>query len=339
MRVADRTSSRNYLKYLNGAKLAYSKTNEQIASGNRFERLSDDVSAGTRVMRVRMDMYKVQKRLDNVSSVAEEVSMTEDTMTTIQDILTRTHTLSVKAQSENVGESGRTAIANEIKTLQEELLSAANTRYGQKYIFGGTNSSITAPFAADKDGKLTYNGILVDSIQKDDEGFYYMDGAERKSIPMDGNVFMDVGLGITMDGSKVDTNTAYSTSHSGLDILGFGSDGDGQTNNIYNILTELESNIRNYNSDALGKSDNKLSTLSDQFRANLTNIGSKSSFLENMESRLQNTVDNYKKRIYGLMGTDDTEAATTQTMNEYVLKAVLQMGSKVLPVSLMDFLN
>lgn len=339
MRVADRTSARNYLKYLNSAKEAFAKTNEQIASGNRFEKLSDDVSAGTRVMRVRMDKYKAEKRLDNVKSVNEEVSMTEDTMTIMQDILSRAHEIAVKGLSDSTGESGRVAIANEISSLRAELLSAANTKYGQKFLFGGTNASITAPFATGDDGRLTYNGVSVDLIQKDEQGYYYMDGATRKTIPMDENVFMDVGIGINMDGSKVNPNSAFPVSHSGLDVLGFGKDADGQSGNIFNVLREMEDNLRSYNSDALGKCDTKLTALSDEFRANITNIGSKSSFLDSMQSRLENTVDNYQKRIYSLMGTDDTEAATTQTMNEYVLKAIMQMGSKVLPVTLMDFLN
>ena len=47
MRVADKTTQRNYLKYLNNARTDYAETNMKIASGNRFTKLSDDVSAGT----------------------------------------------------------------------------------------------------------------------------------------------------------------------------------------------------------------------------------------------------------------------------------------------------
>lgn len=340
MRVADRSTSRNYLKYLNTAKEAFANTNEQINSGARFKQISDDVSAGTRVLRVRMEMYQTAKQLDNVQTVNEGVATAEDAMTSIQQsVLLRMQELSKKAMNDPTGTSGRDAIANEISSLREELLSTMNTKYGQDYVFGGTNSSLVAPFAVGTDGRLTYNGIAVDSIQKDNQGYYYMDGADRKSIPMDGNTYMDIGLGLKMQGSVTQGDTAFVSSHSGLDVLGFGTDAKGLTNNLYNILTDMEKNIRTYDKTALGNCDTKLNTLSDQFRANLTNIGSKSSFLENMQTRLENKVDNYKKRINTLMGTDDAAAATQQTMNEYVLKAVLQMGSKILPVSLMDFLN
>jgi hypothetical protein len=58
-----------------------------------------------------------------------------------------------------------------------------------------------------------------------------------------------------------------------------------------------------------------------------------------MEINLTATIDNYEEKIYNLMGTKDAEEATNQMMNDYVLKAVLQMGSKILPMSLMDFIS
>lgn len=341
MRVSDRASARNYLKYLNQAKSAYAKTNEQIASGNRFERISDDVSAGTRVMRTRMDLYKSQKHLDNVQSVNEELSMAEDTMTSMQDILTNIHALTVKAASEEKGDAARSAIANEIKSLKGQFLSLSNSKYGQKYLFGGSNASLTSPFEADGDGRLLYNGIDVSQISQDADGYFYLDtDGSRRAIPRDENVYLDIGLGVRMKESRVDPDTAFLVSYSGLDIMGFGTDPEtGLPNNLYNLLTDLETAVRSNDQEMLGKCDTQLTSLTDRFRANLTDIGSKTNFLDTMETRLKSTVDSHKIRISNLMGTDDVEASTQQTMNDYVLKAVIQMGARILPVSLMDFLR
>ena len=77
----------------------------------------------------------------------------------------------------------------------------------------------------------------------------------------------------------------------------------------------------------------------DVFRTNVTDIGAKTNFLDTMETRLTNQVDNYKFRIDELVGINDAEEATNQSMNDYILKAVIQMGSKILPVSLWDYLR
>lgn len=341
MRVADRTTARNYLKYLNKAKNDLAKTTDRIASGKRFTSISEDVSAGTKVLRSRMDLYKSQKQLDNVESINDELTTTESTLMTINDIIGEVHsTKIVKAMSENTGEAGRLAIANEISALKDQVLSLANTKYGKKYIFGGTNASYQEPFSLDNDGKLLYNGIDVSAIQKKSDGsYFYTDGGEEKPIPMDSVVYTDIGLGIKMDGNDMNPNTGFKVSYSGLDILGFGVDADGNSNNIYTVLSDLEASLRNYDKDKLGSYDTKLVNLTDSYRASITDIGAKTSFLDIMKTRLENDVDGYKTRIDRLMGTDDAEEATNQTMNDYVLKAVLQMGANILPRSLMDYIS
>ena len=67
MRVADKTRQRNYLKYLNKARNDYAETNMKIASGNRFIKLSEDVSAGTRLLNSRVELFKSEKS-DDISA-------------------------------------------------------------------------------------------------------------------------------------------------------------------------------------------------------------------------------------------------------------------------------
>lgn len=343
MRISDRTTARNYLKYFNNAKTAYAKTNERVASGKRFTAMSEDVSAGSRVFQAKSDRYKVEKQLDNIKSVNEELTTVEDGLTSITDSMAELHKKIKNAQNESVGESGRMALADEIKALKASILQFANTQYGKRYVMGGSTMS-APPFSMDRDGKALYNGIDVDSIYKNADGDYaYQDvnGVEQL-IPRNEDVYIDVGLGMRMTGANVDPNSAMCISYSGLDILGAGTkDGapGGTPNNILNLLTQIEGSLRNYDKDKLDALDTHLSNRTDQFRSNLTDIGTKTALLDTMQGRLAKSVDNYSNKIQGLMGTNDAEEATNQTMNDYVLKAVLQMGARLIPVSLMDYLR
>lgn len=341
MRVVDRATSRNYMKYLNQAKTAFAETNERIANGRRFTAMSEDVSAGTRVLRARTDMNKVETQLDNIKSIQSELTTTEDSMTSINDVLSSVvGEKLLAAMDDPKGESGRTALANEISSLRQEILQFANTKFSTRYLFGGSNSSRNAPFSTGADGKLLYNGVDVSQVQRRADGsFFYLDAGEEKDIELDEKVYLDIGLGIQMNGTTTDPNTALQVSYSGLEILGFGTDEDGKPNNIFNILVDVEQNIRFFDKEKLGDLHAQLTEASDRFRANLTNIGAKTKMLESMQSRLEKTQDSYKTKIKDLMGVDDAEEATNQTMNDFVLKAVLQMGANLLPVSLMDFLG
>lgn len=350
MRVADRSTARNYLKYLNKAKSDYAATNERIASGNRFDQMSEDVAAGTRVMRTRQEQYKTETHLSNVQSINEELSSAETALTSINDILNDLlGTKLVKALSDTTGEDGRRAIADEIKAMRTEILQFANSRYSNHYLFGGTNM-VGEPFTVGEDGRLCYNGIPVDSIQEENGYYYYMKDGEKTNIPMDGDVYMDIGLGIKIHTGWTDPNTGepispnvvpdsgFLISYSGLEIMGFG-ESNGLSNNIYNLLTDIENSLRDFDREKVEMYQTQLTEAAGDFRSHLTDIGARTNFLDTMEDRLTKTVDSYTKRISNLMGVDDAEEATNLTMNDYVLKAVLQMGSRILPVSLMDFLG
>jgi len=338
MRISDKQTTRSFLNNLEKAKTAYAETNERIASGKRFTRISDDVSAGTRALRVRADLSKTQEYYDNVNAVNEQLTTTEDALTAINEILTKVHTKVLSAMNSTSGESGRQALANEIGDMRDELLQFANTTYNDAFVLGGSSAS-TAPFTTDDSGNLLFNGIDVNSIEHDDNGYYCMDGSTRTEIPMSGDTYVDVGLGISMTGSTVDSDSAIRTSYSGLEILGSGKDGTGTTNNIFNILTQLSDNIANYNADVVGSYDDKLLSFTESFSGYLTDIGAKTSFLDTIEKRINTSIDTYESQIGRLVGIDDAEEVTNQSQNDYVLKAVLSMGAKIIPVSLMDFLN
>ena len=341
MRVADKTTQRNYLKYLNNARTDYAETNMKIASGNRFTKLSDDVSAGTRMLNSRIELFKSEKQLSNVQAINNELKAVEDSMMSMNDVLNEIiGTKLVKAVTETTGEAGRVTIASEIKSMKEELIQFANMKFATKYPFGGSTAKV-APFSFSDDGKLLYNGIDVNSVQQRADGSrYYVDanGIEQ-DIAMDNPLFIDIGLGVRVDGTSFNSVSGFEASFSGIQVLGFGTTDDGMPNNIINILTEIEDKLVNYDLDELKKLQGHLTDRVDIFRTNVTDIGAKTNFLDTMDTRLTNQIDNYKFRIDELVGINDAEEATNQSMNDYILKAVIQMGSKILPVSLWDYLS
>lgn len=341
MRVADKTTARNYIKYLNKARQDYAETNMKIASGNRFIELSDDVSAGTRMLNSRVELFKSEKQLSNVQAINSEFKAVEDSMMSMNDVLNEIiGTKLIKAASDTTGEAGRVTIASEIKSMKEELIQFANMKFATKYPFGGSTAKV-APFSLSDDGKLLYNGIDVDSVQQRADGtrFYVDENGVEQEVAKDNPLYLDIGLGVRVDGDSFNSVSGFEASFSGIQILGFGTTDDGLPNNLINILTEIEDKLINYDVDEFHKLQAHLTDRVDVFRTNVTDIGAKTNFLDTMETRLQNQVDNYKFRIDELVGINDAEEATQQSMNDYILKAVIQMGSQILPVSLWDYLR
>lgn len=345
MRVADSTTQRNYLSYLDQAKTNYAETNLRVASGKRFTAISDDVSAGTRVLRVRDDLKKAEVYDSTVKSVNEQLSVTEDAITSINTALQNVHTKILKAQNSTTGTTGKDALANEISAIKGEVLQYLNTRYNNSFVLGGSGST-SAPFTVDSEsGALKYNGIEVSKISYDSAtgDYTYMDGATKKTVPMNSDVYADIGLGLKMTGSDVQSDTAFKISYSGLDVIGVSTVKTGAAaNNFFDLLTKIEKTMRSDDagsSDTLGSLDEELVADTDTFAKFLTDVGTKTSYLDTIQTSIETKIDSYETQIKDLMGINDAKEATNQTLNDYVLKAVLSMGSKILPLSLMDYVK
>lgn len=342
MRVTNRAYTRNYLKHMNNAQTNLYNSQERVASGNRFEKISEDVSSGVQAMKAKTELYKTEKHLGNVQSINEMLTAAEDAMDTTNTLLADINTKVLKTLNDPAS-TNRKVLAQEIKAMKEEILQMANSTYNGLFLFSGSNN-YGAPFSVDaQTGKLAYNGIPVDDIKKRDDGsYYYVDAnGATKDIPLNEKTYMDVGLGIRMTGPNVDPQTGFDISYRGPDVLGFGKDADNLSDNIYNLLDDIEKAVAKepFSQDEVRKMGDKLVKLTNEYRGNLTDLGSKTQFLETMENRLTKNANNLENSIARFTGTDYVEESIHQSTSQAVTKALYQLGSNIIPLSLMDFVR
>jgi flagellar hook-associated protein 3 FlgL len=141
---------------------------EQAATGSRINRPSDDPSAAYRVLGLDSQQRYLANFMDNIdnaintqdtaSSVLQNMSTSlTDTMTHLTQIISGTY-----GQGQG-GQDTRKRVAQEIDDVLEQMVSSANTKYVDQYIFGGDNTS-SAPYVVQRDnGKIvgvTYQGSI-----------------------------------------------------------------------------------------------------------------------------------------------------------------------------------
>ena len=349
MRVTNRSATRNYLRYLNNGLNKQQKTMEQIDSGYRFKKISDDVASGVKNMSTKASLYKTNVYKSNVDDIKDTLSTAESTMTEIHDLFTELDSKLTKAATDSTSASSRKIYGQQFESTKTEILQLLNTQYEGKYLYGGSNN-YSAPFTTDSTGNLMYNGIAVDQIkQRDDGSYYYLDannGNQPTDIPMNDKVYMDIGLGIRMTGANVDPQTGFDVTYSGPDMLGFGTTSDGKQNNIFNVINQI-TKVLNNTTDATATADTntlselgkQLKSMSSNFLTQITDVGSKESFLTTISNRLEDTADTLDQKMSSLVGTDSSQAAIDQASNTAVVNALYRMGSSVIPTSLMDFIK
>ncbi len=167
-----------------------------------------------------------------------------------------------------------------------------------------------------------------------------------KQVPHSGDVYADIGLGLKITGDvQADPRTAFQISFSGLELLGFGAPiegGDGRqiSSNAYDLLTQIENAITpNYDKEALDDMHKQLVKLTDKVGMNRTDLGTRTNFLEQTKDRLEADIDNMSELESNLVSSDPAEDAIKMKECEYVWLAVLQLGSQILPSSLLDFMR
>jgi hypothetical protein len=196
-------------------------------TGLRFDKLSQDISAGARAMNTQEMRYRATQQLNTAEALQKELESVWNTLGTADDLISQIVD-KVQEAGGAQGQTGFSVLRQEVSALKDELLRVVNTQYGGKFVFGGTNNA-AAPFTVDEanGGRLLFNGAPVERIYKSDaDGKYYsyQDGFTEPQpgdalVPESDPVFLDVGLGLKVNGG-VDARTAFQANIIGLEILG-----------------------------------------------------------------------------------------------------------------------
>lgn len=169
MRVSTVTIFEQSMRSLNQQQADFSRVGEQIASGKRVVRPSDDPLAASRAVRTSQALGVTTQYADARVSARNALSQQEGILGSVTDTLTRARTLMVQASTGTLSDADRSSIASELRGLRETILGQANATDGNgTYLFGGYNDS-SEPFVRDAlTGDITYVGDSNSRAQRID---------------------------------------------------------------------------------------------------------------------------------------------------------------------------
>ena len=127
MRITQRTISRNYKRQLNTVMTKRASTMEKGQSGLAFNRLSDNVAAGVRAMKVQEERLTSGRQLNTIENFREEFKTIDTNLDSIDSILVSARDKVEKALNGTNGGDPREVIAKEIGSLKKQILQFANS--------------------------------------------------------------------------------------------------------------------------------------------------------------------------------------------------------------------
>lgn len=134
-----------------------SNINDQIASGKRIGKPSDDIMGNSRAMDYRVDINNNDQYHRNMENVSSQLDYTSNVLTGLNDAFARAKELALSGVNAEQTAATRIMIANEVRTLRDSVLGAANTHSGDRYIFSGNLTNKQA-YALDVNGEYIYQG-------------------------------------------------------------------------------------------------------------------------------------------------------------------------------------
>lgn len=135
-----------------------SKVQEQVATGRKISKPSDDPVAAAKVVNLNDVLRKTEQFKSNISIARSQLSLEEGALAHTGDIYHRIRELALEANNATQTNETRRYIADEVSQLNDELLSLANsTDSTGEYLFSG-NKGKFKPFARNDSGGFDYFG-------------------------------------------------------------------------------------------------------------------------------------------------------------------------------------
>jgi flagellar hook-associated protein 3 FlgL len=300
MRVTQNMLTQNLLFNLSQSNKSMEKYQEQVSSGKKITKPSDDPVTAVRSMFYRSSLNEIDQFKRNADDGISWMSTTDDALDEVGSVLQRVRELTVQGINGTNNESARQAIAAEINQLKEHLGEVANSQIGGKYIFAGSDTK-NPPFRVDD--------TLPGSV---------------KEFRNENHEVVELQVGQT---SNVQINVL------GTDV--FNNDGNG---GVFKVLDDIVSGLNssdtssdNFLTKLDGQIDNLLKERSD--------LGARMNRMELSMSRIEGLEVSTTGLLSKEEDVDIARVIIDLKSQENVQRAALSVGARIIQPSLLDFLR
>lgn len=218
MRITQGMMSNNMLNNLSKSYQNLDKYMNQLNTGKKINRPSDDPVIAMKGMNYRSQVTEVEQFERNTNEVHNWMDNSDASLDEATKALQKLRELAVQASNSTYGSEERKSIQEETEQLKQHLIDVANTNVNGKYIFNGTNTG-KPPVKKDEDGKWSFTNSPIE--------------------PVNIEVFHGTKIQANVDGKEIFGGDFFGNIEGFIDELGK-TDGD-----IDKSISKMDENINN----------------------------------------------------------------------------------------------
>ncbi|CUH94437.1 hypothetical protein P22_0503 [Propionispora sp. 2/2-37] len=302
MRISNNMMQYNFLSSLNKSSGQQYKLQEQLSDGRLIHRPSDDPVRAVRSLRFNTSLSQNEQFTQNLKDAQSWMTSTDSAMSSLSSIMINIKEKVVQASNGTNPQDAVQAIGKEIDNLINQMIQIGNTQVGDRYIFSGQND-LVKPFT-----------------REGDDIIYYGD---------DQKVSMPIQMG------------AVSPEKDSVNLTGFEVFGDNLT--IFNHLIEIKQHLESgTKADQEWLSNTGLQYIDDDHKSMLksqTELGTRMNVYNMSLTMMENSNATITGDLSANEDIDIAKAIVDFKNYENVYKAALSVGSRIMPISLADFLQ
>ncbi len=331
MRVTNGLTVNTYLRNLESIQNDKYKNEIRVATGKSIVNLSDAPEKLVRVKNLDTSLKQNENYRLIIDQTIREMETTEDRVQAISDKIADMRQLAIEAT--HAGSSGNTyTVGVYVKGLLEDIMKDANADFNGKLLFSGT--------------KTTTDSIEAVPPQQNSMPFELIKGESTAENPS--------GLTIAFKGNfndrlvNKDSKTTEVINATAENLFGTGgTQFFTDIIRLYNKLTFNADGTARDVSDVLTKEDVSdvsniqmgLATINEKLNNMTSQLASRRARMENISQQMAEENIRFKELKTINEDTDYAKTTIDLKQEEMALQYTLQVGSKIMQMSLMDFLR
>jgi len=117
------------------------RAQEQLASGSRILRPSDDPVGASQAISIERQLADVARYREAIRSGRSDLDTAASSLQDVSGLMAEARELVLQGMNGTLSQEDREILAGEFDLIREQLLDIGNQRSGDRYLFGGTESS------------------------------------------------------------------------------------------------------------------------------------------------------------------------------------------------------
>lgn len=176
MRIGSANSVDTIVDRLSSAQSRIGELQQQVSTGVRVQKPSDDPAAMAQAERARTRLERLQITQRTLQSQRNTLEQTESALGDANDLMQSARDVMVSAQNPALSASDRKTLATQLRSLREQLLGVANRRDSDGLALFGGLATQNAPFMDSTSG-VSYQGSAGQAVPTAETLPQSMDGA------------------------------------------------------------------------------------------------------------------------------------------------------------------